>query len=184
MESNELLMNANKLGIHKEHKDDKITAEEFIKIVKHLSQHDFPGAHFYMGMSHYKKQHYNEAFPFLQKASQKESSLPGDAKNGLRFMLGLSYYHGNGTDQDYAQAFEWFMKSAMMYEGVTSQQSQYNLARMYLAGEGTEKDVLMARQWAGKAMFGPDENTIQSAEFLIQNIAALSFLYSKKDDVF
>ena len=59
-------------------------------------------------------------------------------------MVGYEFEMGeNGREQDYAQAHDWYEKSALLGNGI----AQYNLALMYLQGKGIEVDYLKASEW-------------------------------------
>ena len=53
------------------------------------------------------------------------------------------YAFGQGVDKDYAEALQWFRKSAE--QGVP--QAQFNLGVFYENGYGLDKDMKIARQW-------------------------------------
>jgi hypothetical protein len=57
------------------------------------------------------------------------------------------YDNGQGTPQDYKQAFKWYMKAAE--QGYAS--AQYNLGSMYNNGQGTPQDYKQAIKWYTKA---------------------------------
>ena len=63
------------------------------------------------------------------------------------FNIGSKYYSGDGVDQDYAKAMEWYLKAAE----VGSVLAIYNIGVMYRDGEGVPKDYDMAMNWFRKA---------------------------------
>ena len=60
---------------------------------------------------------------------------------------GDMYFNGEGVEQDYAKAVEWYTKAAEL--GETNAMS--NLGYMYANGEGVEQDKTAAVQWFTKA---------------------------------
>jgi len=56
------------------------------------------------------------------------------------YHVGLMYYHGDGTTQNYQKAFEWVKKSAEQGNA----QAQHNLGFMYYHGKGTSKNYQKA----------------------------------------
>lgn len=65
----------------------------------------------------------------------------------LQYRLGKMYFYGLGTGQNYAQAFDWFLKSAES----GNQFAQYSLGSMYYYGSGVEKNLEQAFHWYEKS---------------------------------
>lgn len=61
--------------------------------------------------------------------------------------MGQNYYYGNGVEQDYIKAAEWFRKAAE--QGDT--EAQEYLGGMYYHGKGVEQDYVKAAEWYEKA---------------------------------
>ena len=61
--------------------------------------------------------------------------------------LGDAYYNGNGLEQDYILAFEWYLRAAKQGHG----EAQYNVAFAYANGEGTLKNMAEAIKWYEKS---------------------------------
>ncbi len=57
------------------------------------------------------------------------------------------YSSGEGVDQDYSVAAQWFRKSAE--QGYYP--AQYNLGNSYLNGKGVDQDYSVAVQWFTKS---------------------------------
>ena len=87
----------------------------------------------------------NEYLDYLKKGYKDEDLELEDAKEMNN--LGDCYYNGEGTDQDYKKAFEWFKKGAE--EGNASAMS--NLGCCYYKGKGTDKNYSNAFEWYKKA---------------------------------
>ncbi len=69
----------------------------------------------------------------------------GDAEAQLN--LGTRYYKGNGVEQNYAIAFEWYKKAAQQGHP----EAQNALGLCYKNGEGVEKNLAEAAKWYRKA---------------------------------
>ena len=69
----------------------------------------------------------------------------GDAAAQLK--VGLMYYNGQGVLQDYAEAIQWFRKSALQGNSF----AQSNVGYMYEKGEGIPQDYLEAAKWYRQA---------------------------------
>jgi TPR repeat protein len=72
------------------------------------------------------------------------------------FDLGAAYWEGNGTRQSYAEAVEWWEKSATAGQA----RAQFNLGLAYYFGKGAEKDLDQALRWLRQAQ----ENGYRGAE--------------------
>lgn len=72
------------------------------------------------------------------------------ARNGdiaAQNIIGVCYYNGDGVEQDYKEAVEWFRKTAEK-GNVTG---QYNMGYMYDYGKGVEQNHEQALYWYQKA---------------------------------
>ena len=74
-------------------------------------------------------------FPYEPKYAGQQMK-PQDMRSYVWYRIGKMYCYGLGTEQDYAEAFKWFEKSAT--EG--NKFAQFNLALMYLNGEGVKRN--------------------------------------------
>lgn len=70
-----------------------------------------------------------------------------DMRSYIWYRIGKMHCYGLGTEQNYAQAFGWFLKSAQ--EG--NRFAQYSLGNLYYYGNGTDKDLSQAFQWYMKS---------------------------------
>ena len=70
-----------------------------------------------------------------------------DMRSYVWYRIGKMYCYGLGTEQNYKQAFDWFLKSAT--EG--NKFAQYSLANLYYYGNGVEKDLSQAFLWYRKS---------------------------------
>ncbi len=79
------------------------------------------------------------------------------AKQGdidAQFVLGNSYYNGEGVKQNYAEAAKWYRQAAEQGDGI----SQYNLGVLYTNGDGVQQDLTEAVKWFRMAAQNGDEN--------------------------
>ena len=72
---------------------------------------------------------------------------PVDMRSYIWYRIGKMHCYGLGTEQNYAQAFDWFLKSAK--EG--NKFAQYSLANLYYYGNGVEKDLPQVFLWYQKS---------------------------------
>ena len=78
---------------------------------------------------------------------ESDYQKPVDMRSYVWYRIGKMHCYGLGTEQDYAQSFEWFLKSA--HEG--NKFAQYSLANLYYYGNGVEKDLSQAFWWYRKS---------------------------------
>ena len=72
---------------------------------------------------------------------------PIDMRSYVWYRIGKMHCYGLGTEQDYVQAFDWFLKSST--EG--NKFAQYSLANLYYYGNGVEKDLSQVFLWYYKS---------------------------------
>ena len=112
-------------------------AEEFIKLTLEANKGD------------------TEAQVKLEKIESMEE-LKLAANSGMTWAqnnLGNCYYYGEGVEQDYQKAVEWYRKAAEQGNA----EAQNNLGECYYTGKGVEKDYLKAVTWFQKG--AEQENT-------------------------
>ncbi|MCM1008387.1 MAG: relaxase MobL [Ruminococcus flavefaciens] len=85
-------------------------------------------------------------FPYEPKY-KGQVMKPVDMRSYVWYRIGKMHCYGVGTEQDYKQAFTWFLKSAQ--EG--NKFAQYSLANLYYYGNGVEKDLSQAFLWNQKS---------------------------------
>ncbi len=61
--------------------------------------------------------------------------------------IGWAYCHGDGVEQDYALAMEWYEKAAALGDI----NAMLNIGTMYSEGNGVEQDYTLAMEWYEKA---------------------------------
>lgn len=86
----------------------------------------------------------------------------GDAV--AQYDLGILYYKGQGTRQDYAEAVKWWLKSAE--RGYAN--AQFNLGTAYLHGQGVEQDYVRAYIWFTAAATRGDEEAFKARDDLVK----------------
>lgn len=94
-------------------------------------------ADFNDGVVTYLMGDYDKAFTTMQ--SLAETSDHGFAQ----YYLGMMYMKGQGVEQDYKLAGEWFRKASEK----SIPQAQYKLGDLYLKGRGVPKDYEYAYVW-------------------------------------
>ncbi|MCQ2069689.1 MAG: sel1 repeat family protein [archaeon] len=75
-------------------------------------------------------------------------------------LLGIMYDEGDGVEQSFEKAVEWFTKAAE--QGHID--AQFNLAEKYEKGEGVEKSLETAAEWYGAAAEQDDEDAVLKYE--------------------
>jgi len=94
-------------------------------------------ADFNTGVISYLSGEYDKSFKTMQ--SLAETSDHGYAQ----YYLGMMYMKGQGVEQDYKNAGEWFRKASEK----SIPQAQYKLGDLYFKGRGVPKDFEYAYIW-------------------------------------
>ena len=118
--------------------NDDLTVEDFIWSDENtvtVDIDDVPQSKYYLKWS----SSYKEACKLIYN---KQSKLE-DFKKAEQLM----HCYGLGTEQDYKQAFDWFLKSAT----AGNKFAQYSLANLYYYENGVEKDLSQAFLWYQKS---------------------------------
>ena len=82
----------------------------------------------------------DESFESIKVQAEK-----GDVS--AQFKLGIMYFKGQETSQDYKEALKWFLRAAE--QGVP--EAQHNLGFMYSEGKGVSQNYTEALKWFEKA---------------------------------
>ena len=85
-------------------------------------------------------------FPYEPKF-KGQVMKPADMRSYVWYRIGKMHCYGLGTEQDYKQAFDWFLKSAT----AGNKFAQYSLANLYYYENGVEKDLSQAFLWYQKS---------------------------------
>lgn len=89
------------------------------------------------GIVAYQMGKYEKAYNIMRSlAETKEHPL-------AQYWVGMMYLNGQGVEQDYAKAGEWFRKAAEN----RVPQAQYKLGRLYFTGQGLPRDYERAYAW-------------------------------------
>ena len=89
------------------------------------------------------QRYYSEALKCFLEIEPTASKL----KPYVQYRIGKMYCYGLGTEQDYFQAFDWFLKS--VEQG--NRFAQFSLANLYYYGNGVDKDLSQAFLWYQKS---------------------------------
>ena len=89
------------------------------------------------------QRYYSEALKGFLAIEPRSEKL----KPYLQYRIGKMYCYGSGTEQNYEEAFDWFLKSAEQ----GNKYAQFSLANLYNYGKGTEKDLSQAFSWYQKS---------------------------------
>jgi len=77
-----------------------------------------------------------------------------------QYYLGVMYLKGQGVEQDYEKAGEWFRKASEQGLAV----AMYKLAKLYTKGEGVPKDLEFAYVWYSVAAVHEHQKSINMIE--------------------
>ncbi len=108
--------------------------------------------------------------PELQAAAQA-----GNVR--AQFYLANRYKLGQGVQQDYEQAFNWFQKAAL--QGAAP--AQLNLGQMYAEGKGVDANMDQAKLWLGKAAKQGDNRASYNLALLEERSKNLANAYQWYD---
>ena len=78
---------------------------------------------------------------------QEMEEIAESGDKGAQYHLGLKYYRGEGTYQNYAKASYWFEKLATQGH----KDAQFYLGLMYFDGDGVDQDYSKAEYWYQKS---------------------------------
>ena len=95
------------------------------------------------GKALYDAKDYVAALVKLRPAAEK-----GHKK--AQYRMGRCYDKGHGVEENNAEAFKWYSKSAA--QGYYK--AEYQMARAYIKGKGVEPDEKKAKSWVKKAVSG------------------------------
>jgi hypothetical protein len=97
-------------------------------------------AYFFLAEIAYEEEDYDTALQYFTKALDGSEQLYfAAAMNEIGYM----YLWGDGVEQDYATAMEWFEKSA----DLGNKDAMSNIAYAYSEGLGVEQDYAKAMEW-------------------------------------
>ena len=85
-----------------------------------------------------------------------------------QYYLGVMYMKGQGVEQDYEEAGEWFRKASEQGLSV----AMYKLAGLYTKGNGVPKDLEFAYIWYSVAAVHEHEKSINMIEKAKSNLSS------------
>ncbi|MEJ2762348.1 MAG: tetratricopeptide repeat protein [Gammaproteobacteria bacterium] len=102
------------------------------------------------------------------KAYNIMRSLAETANHGYaEYYLGMMYMKGQGVEQNYTKASEWFKKAAKQH----IPQAQYRLGNLYAAGQGVPRDYERAYAWYKVAAVQQHQLSIESLSKARENLS-------------
>lgn len=84
-----------------------------------------------------------------------------------QYYVGMMYLNGQGVEQDYSEAGEWFLKAAEN----RVPQAQYKLGRLYFDGQGLPRDFERAYAWFRVGAVHNHKLSIESLEEARNNLS-------------
>lgn len=95
-----------------------------------------------------EKSWYRKMFSHPPASKPEGTRLEASDENAeVQYGLGVKFANSKGTDQDYAQAAEWYRKAAAQSHPL----AQFNLGVMYAHGQGVARDDVQSANWFDKA---------------------------------
>ena len=91
--------------------------------------------------------YYMKEIVYLNSIAQ-ESTIDKKRRNKALCSIGHIYRYGEGVEQDYTKALEWYNKAA----NAGNDSAMYSIGYMYDYGEGVEQDYSKALEWYNKAV--------------------------------
>jgi len=85
-----------------------------------------------------------------------------------QYYLGVMYMKGQGVEQDYEEAGEWFRKASEQGLSV----AMYKLAGLYTKGQGVPKDLEFAYVWYSVAAVHEHQKSINMIEKAKSNLSS------------
>ncbi len=117
---------------------------------------------------------FNPAFEAAEKGAKQGGPL-------AQFKLGIMYYKGRATAQDYPQAVKWWRLAA----GQGFAEALNNLGMMYGNGDGVPADFVEAHKWFDLAASHhpsgrKQRNSVRDRDFLVKNMSSSEIAEAKQ----
>ena len=112
-----------------------------------VTKEESPESLFELGLNYLKG---NDSLGIYMNKEKGIALIRRSAEQGYvkaQYVLGFSYYFGEGVLQDYTQAVYWWRKAAEQGHAA----AQYYLGRAYCKGDGVSQDYTQAVYWWRKA---------------------------------
>lgn len=98
---------------------------------------------------------------FCACALAEEKAVPGAEE----VALGLQYENGDGVEQDYAKAMEYYLSAAEAGNG----EGMRRVGRLYQYGNGVESDYALAMEWYVRGAEAGDTGSIRNIGYFYEN---------------
>ncbi|MCD9544329.1 tetratricopeptide repeat protein [Photobacterium carnosum] len=134
----EVLYNAANILISESMMQENI--EQGIKYLVLLAKKNHPKATLTLADYYYEDSHYKEALKLYHQLEQKQDPY-------VLYSLGVMYFDGEGTQQDYKRGNKYYLAAAKL--GYND--AMYQLAFSYNDGQGVKQDYTKAALWFKKS---------------------------------
>lgn len=98
---------------------------------------------FWFGQIYYDEEQYEKALGYFQRAAVEKNQFQAEAEE----QIGRMYQFGEGVEQDFGKAAEWYQKAADNGNAAAMR----SLGAMYTRGDGVEQDAGQGAYWALQA---------------------------------
>ena len=118
--------------------------------------------------------YYMKEIVYLNSIAQ-ESTIDKKRRNKALCSIGHIYRYGEGVEQDYTKALEWYNKAA----NAGNDSAMYSIGYMYDYGEGVEQDYSKALEWYNKAANAGNSAAINNIGYMYEFSKGVEQDYSK-----
>ena len=118
--------------------------------------------------------YYMKEIVYLNSIAQ-ESTIDKKRRNKALCSIGHIYRYGEGVEQDYTKALEWYNKAA----NAGNDSAMYSIGYMYDYGEGVEQDYTKALEWYNKAANAGNSAAINNIGYMYEFSEGVEQDYSK-----
>ena len=118
--------------------------------------------------------YYMKEIVYLNSIAQ-ESTIDKKRRNKALCSIGHIYRYGEGVEQDYTKALEWYNKAA----NAGNDSAMYSIGYMYDYGEGVEQDYSKALEWYNKAANAGNSAAINNIGYMYEFSEGVEQDYSK-----
>ena len=105
--------------------------------------------------------YYMKEIVYLNSIAQ-ESTIDNKRRNKALCSIGHIYRYGEGVEQDYTKALEWYNKAANAGNAV----AMNNIGYMYDYGKGVEQDYTKALEWYNKAANAGNDTAMNNIGYM------------------
>ena len=118
--------------------------------------------------------YYMKEIVYLNSLAQ-ESTIDKKRRNKALCSIGHIYRYGEGVEQDYSKALEWYNKAV----NAGNDSAMYSIGYMYDYGEGVEQDYSKALEWYNKAANAGNSAAINNIGYMYEFSEGVEQDYSK-----